>query len=87
MYEESALLRQGFFSALLISTALTALAVLGLFARPHWLWAAPIVCSVLSLIFALRLRRARTRGAVAILSGTILALVVAAGCLAARAAM
>ncbi|WP_134669098.1 MULTISPECIES: hypothetical protein [Amycolatopsis] len=86
VYEQSAVLRQAWFSALLISAALAALAVLGLFLRPHWWWAVPIGCAVLSLVLALRLRLATTRGAVAILSVTILVLVVGAGWLAAQLA-
>ncbi|GAA1024995.1 MULTISPECIES: hypothetical protein [Amycolatopsis] len=86
MYWQSAILRQACFSALLISLVLAALAVLGLFVRPHWLWAVPIGCAVLSLLLALRLRLATTRGTVAVLSTAVLVLVVAAGCLAGLAA-
>ncbi|MFF0146578.1 hypothetical protein ATK36_0750 [Amycolatopsis sulphurea] len=85
VYWQSAILRQAFFSALLISVALAALAVLGLFARPHGLWAVPIVCTLLSLVLALRLRLATTYGMVAILSMAVLVLVVAAGSLEALA--
>ena len=86
LYWQSAVLRQACFSALLISVALGALAVLGLVVRPHWLWAVPIVCVALSVVLALRLRLATTRGTVAILSATVFVLVVAAGCLAGLAA-
>ena len=86
VYWQSAILRQAWFSALLISLVLGALAVLGLFVRPHWLWVVPIACAVLSLICTVRLRFTTARSMVAVLSVAVLVLVVAAGSLAGLAA-
>lgn len=76
------ILRNGYFSALLLGSVLGLLSVLGLVRYPHWIWAAPITTAIVAIAVNQRLKTTESRNAAVLLGVATLVCLIGAGLLA-----